>query len=79
MPMAPFVSPDQIGPVPLPDVRRAVERELALRDRVYPHLVQSGRMSQAEAERHYAGMVGARRVVLEAMQLALPLREEPHA
>lgn len=74
MPLSPFLSPDQIGPVPLPDVLKAIERELALRDRVYPSLVRSGRMTQADAERHYAGMVGARRVVLEALQLALPLK-----
>lgn len=61
MPLRPFLSPDQVGDVPLPDILTAIERELALRDRVYPHLVRSGRMTQVEAERHYTGMVGARR------------------
>lgn len=77
MPPRPFLSSDQIGPVSLPDVLKAVERELALRDRLYPSLVASGKLSQVDAERHYAGMVGARRCVLEAMQLELSFVSSP--
>lgn len=83
MPPRPLLTPDQVGAIPLPDVLRAVERELALRDRVSPHLVRAGRMTPAEAERHDAdpgsgpgqAMVGARRLVLDAMPRALPLKE----
>lgn len=44
--------------VPLADQIREVERELALRGRVYPFQVKTGKMDQAEADRHMAAMEG---------------------
>jgi hypothetical protein len=69
----PFLDPDTIGAVALHDALAAIDLELRLRDSVYPRLVAARKLSQAEAERRYRGLVGARRVVLAARQLELPL------
>lgn len=71
----PFLDHDLIGDVPLHDALAALDLELKLRDSAYPRLVAARTLSQREAERRYRGLVGARRVVLQAMQLELPLRE----
>jgi hypothetical protein len=70
----PFLDHDAIGAMPLHACLAAIDLELRLRDSVYPRLVASHKLSQAEAERRYRGLVGARRVVLKAMQLELPLK-----
>lgn len=40
-----------------------VKRELALRDRVYPHMVAAGKASQEEADEH----MGSMRAVLNTL------------
>jgi hypothetical protein len=70
----PFLDHDLLADVPLHACLAAIDLELRLRDSVYPRLVASHTLSQAEAERRYRGLVGARRVVLQAMQLELPLK-----
>lgn len=45
--------------IPLSEQIAEVKRELALRERVYPGFVKSGRMKQAEADQHYARMKAA--------------------
>lgn len=37
-------------PVPLSDMIACVEREIAMRERVYPRWVESGRMTQDKAD-----------------------------
>lgn len=72
----PFLDHDRIDDVPLHACLAAIDQELRLRDSVYPRLVAAHKLSQAEAERRSRGLVGARRVVLQAMQLELPLGRE---
>ena len=73
----PFLDHDQIDAVALTDALAAIDQELQMRDRVYPHLITARWLSEREAARRYRGLVGARRVVLQAMQRELPLGETP--
>lgn len=43
-------------PIPLADQIAEVKREIALRDRVYPHMIASGKLSEEEAALHRARM-----------------------
>src|SRR5690606_16691359 len=49
-------SPPMSAPVPLDRQIAAAEREVALRRNVYPHRIATGKMTQAEADRHIAEM-----------------------
>ena len=51
-------------PVPLQDQIAEVRRELALRDRVYPHMVASGKLSEEEAADHKGRMQGVLKTLL---------------
>lgn len=51
-------------PIPLVDQIAEVRRELALRDRVYPHMVASGKLDQEEADQHKARMQGVLNTLL---------------
>lgn len=54
--------------------------ELRQRDRVYPRLIEQGRLTQAIAERHYRAMVGVQRFLQTWSQLDLfPSQEVTHA
>lgn len=44
------------APIPLDRQIAAAEREVALRRNVYPHRIATGKMTQAEADRHIAEM-----------------------
>lgn len=46
--------------IPLADQLAEVERELSMRERVYPKWVQSGRMKVTEADRQIARMRAVR-------------------
>jgi hypothetical protein len=70
----PFLDADDIGPVPLHHVLAVLEGHLRLCDLLYPGKVAAGELTHAEAALLYRGWVAARRVVLQAMQLALPLK-----
>jgi len=54
----------KLAPVPLPAQIACIEREIAMRKRVYPAWVASGRMSQAKADAELLAM----RAVLETLQ-----------
>lgn len=55
--------------------RKAAERELGLRQRVYPRWVEAGKMSQAKAEREIAIM----REIAEDYGLPIAVPEsQPH-
>lgn len=51
----------------LDDQIRCVEREIAMRERVYPKLIKGGRMKQATADQEYLTMKAVLRtlVILE--------------
>lgn len=51
-------------PVPLADQIAEVRRELALRDRVYPHMVASGKVSEEEAAAQTARMQGVLKTLM---------------
>lgn len=70
--MTPFLRHDTVASGSPQEALAAIDEELRMRDQVYPRLIRTGKLGQAEAERRYRGMVGARRLVLEALQLALP-------
>lgn len=44
--------------IPLDEQLAAVEREIRLRERVYPRWIESGKMTQARADREIAAMQG---------------------
>jgi hypothetical protein len=48
-----------LAPVPLPAQIACIEREIAMRERVYPNWVASGRMSQAKADAELLAMRAA--------------------
>jgi hypothetical protein len=48
-----------------------VAYELSMRDRVYPRLVEHGKLSQAEAERHSRALVGVQRFLQHWSQMEL--------
>lgn len=50
--------------IPLDMQIAEVERELALRDRVYPQMVASGKMSEEEAATHRGRMQGVLNTLL---------------
>jgi hypothetical protein len=54
----------KLAPVPLPVQIACIEREIAMRKRVYPAWVASGRMSQAKTDAELLAM----RAVLETLQ-----------
>ncbi|ADD28742.1 hypothetical protein [Meiothermus ruber] len=47
----------------LAQVLQEIDRELALRRRVYNQLVRKGKMHYSDAEQHYLRMLAARRIV----------------
>lgn len=49
--------------IPLAQQIRAVEREIALRERVYPNWVAAGRMTSETAEHEVAAMKAAARTL----------------
>ncbi len=57
----------ELFPPTLADQQREIERELALRRRVYPEWVLRGRMTQAESNRRTASLEAA----LETIKTAL--------
>lgn len=74
MPPRPFLNPAQLGDVSLAVARHLLDLLLYEADRTYPDLVARGVMTASAAGERYRGLVGARRVVLDAMQLSLPLK-----
>lgn len=53
-----------MSPIPITEQIRAVEREIAMRERVYPTWVQNKRMTQRKADDELAAM----RAVLETLR-----------
>lgn len=53
-----------------------VAYELRQRDRVYPRLIEQGRLTQATAARHYRAMVGVQRFLQTWTQLDLFTSQE---
>lgn len=68
--MSDLFSASAAPPVPLDRQIKAVERELAMRRRVYPSWVAKGRMSQANADEEIAAM----EAVLATLRQAAALR-----
>jgi hypothetical protein len=61
-----------MGSISLAEQIRCIERELGLRQRVYPRLIKSGRMLEAEAERQMAAMRAVHETLLQLKPAPAP-------
>jgi hypothetical protein len=52
------------APIPLSEQIAECQRELALRNNVYPHFVAKGRMEQSEADQHVARLTAVLNTLL---------------
>jgi hypothetical protein len=61
---------------PLGLMLEEVAYELSMRDRVYPRLVELGKLSQVEAEAHYRALVGVQQFLQSWSQMEMFTSQE---